>query len=161
MDSVKAARARMAANGPGGGAAGPGGGQQIVMSTDGAGRGAAEARVQIAFGPGGPPPGGAGPGGGMAPQVSYISPTELPDYKPPFFAGAARADGDGNIWIRTIPTRAISGGPVYDVVNRKGGLADRVQLPAGRQIVGFGPGGIVYLTMRDSSGVTLEKARAR
>jgi hypothetical protein len=162
LDSVKAQRARMAAANPG--AAGPGGaGQQFVM--DGAARGAGEQRVQITMtapGAGGGPP-GSGPnvlGGGM-PQLNYVAPSELPDYKPPFFAGAARADADGNVWIRTIPTRAIPGGPVYDVINSKGELVERVQVPAGRLIVGFGPGGVVYLTSREGTTLTLERAKAR
>ena len=162
IDSVKAQRARMAAANPGTTLAG-GPGQQIVMG-DGAGRGG-EQRVQITMaapGAGGGPPGqGPSVAGGAMPQPTFVAPTELPDYKPPFFAGAVRADADGNMWIRTIPTRAIPGGPVYDVVNGKGELVERVQVPTGRQIVGFGAGGIVYLTSREGTTVTLEKARAR
>ena len=96
-----------------------------------------------------------------APQVSFVSPSELPDYKPAFFAGAVRADMDGNLWIRTIPTQKIEGGPVYDVVNRKGELVERVQVPAGRTIVGFGPGGAVYLAGREGDRFILERARVR
>jgi hypothetical protein len=161
IDSVKAQRARMAAANPGT----PGGpGQQIAM--DGGGRSGGE-RVQVTMVAPGPGAGGPGPGpmvaggpGGM-PALAYVAPSELPDYKPPFFAGNVRADGDGNLWIRTIPTRAIPGGPVYDVINGKGELLERVQVPAGRQIVGFGPGGVVYLTSREGTTVTLERARAR
>ena len=161
IDSVKAARERMAANGSGSGLAE----QQVVRSSGQAGRGAdggAEQRVQVMIGGlagSGPPPGGAG--SMPMPQLNFVSPSELPDYKPPFLANSVRADADGNIWIRTIPTRAIPGGPVYDVINGKGELTDRVQLPAGRQVIGFGPGGVVYLTSRDSAGFVLERARAR
>ena len=38
---------------------------------------------------------------------------------------------------------------VYDVINRKGELTHRVQFPAGRQIVGFGPGGAIYMVSRE------------
>jgi len=48
---------------------------------------------------------------------------------------------------------------VYDVVNGKGELTHRVQLPAGRQIAGFGPGGTVYLLAREGREVFLEKTR--
>ena len=160
IDSVKAQRARMAAANPGT-AAGPG--QQIAIG-DGAGRSGGE-RVQITMVAPGPGAGGPGPmvagGPGGMPPLAYVAPSELPDYKPPFFAGSVRADADGNLWIRTIPTRAIPGGPVYDVINGKGELVERVQVPAGRQIVGFGAGGIVYLTSREGTTVTLEKARVR
>jgi hypothetical protein len=119
-------------------------------------------------GDGPPPRGGAASGAGAAagpraPEITFIPPAELPDYKPPFFVGAVRADADGNVWVRTIPTRAIPGGPVYDVINEKGELIDRVQVPADRTIVGFGPGGIVYLAARvsPSSPAVLERASVR
>ena len=63
--------------------------------------------------------------------------------------------------MRTIPTRQIAGGPVYDVINRKGELVDRVQLPAGRSIVGFAGDGIVYMVSRDGTTQTIERARAK
>ena len=157
LDSVKAARARMAASAPpaatgaagappGGAGGSPAGGQMTIVMSGGPDGGAAR--------------GGAGPVRG-APQVSFVSPSELPDYKPPFFANSVRADADGNVWIRTIPTKAIAGGPVYDVVNRKGELVDRVQVPEGRTIVGFGPDGSVFLAAREGSAVHLERAKAR
>jgi hypothetical protein len=143
IDSVKAARERMGANAP-------------LPVLGGGGGGAPQ--VQIFRGPGGPGGGGAAPG---APQFNFIPPSELPDYKPAFFAGALRADRDGNVWIRTTP--AVAGGPVYDVVNRKGDLIDRVQVPVGRTIAGFGPDGTVYLLERTSptGPATLEKASLR
>ena len=159
IDSVKAARERMgAAGGPqmvfggapiaGGAAPPPGGGERVAVTITQGG----------AAPPGGTPTRGNQP---MAPRVNFISPSELPDYKPPFFAGSARADAEGNLWIRTIPTKAVTGGPVYDVVNRQGGLVDRVQIPSGRTIIGFGAGGVVYLANRDGTVTYLEKARVR
>lgn len=98
-------------------------------------------------------------GGGMR-AMAMVEPSELPDYQPPFFAGSVRADADGRLWVRTMPTKAIPGGPVYDVINAKGELVDRVQVPKDRAIVGFGPGGIVYLAVRETGATTskLEKA---
>jgi hypothetical protein len=46
-------------------------------------------------------------------------------------------------------------------VNRKGELVERVQVPVGRTITGFGPGGVVYLTTRDGLTTKLEKATVR
>jgi hypothetical protein len=172
IDSVKAARARLGPNagnpmialgGPGGaagaaagaGAAAAGGGPQIVFRMEG-GPGGAGAPGG-AGGAGGSQRGGAGPNV----QLNFVPPSELPDYKPPFFAGSVRADLDGNLWIRTIPTKAITGGPVYDVINKKGELIDRVQVPLDRNIVAFGPGGAVYLAHRDGNNVLLEKATVR
>ena len=93
--------------------------------------------------------------------MNFVPPGELPDYKPPFFAGTVRPDAEGNIWIRTIPTKAIPGGPVYDVINQKGELVDRVQIPENRTIVGFGSDSTVYLAVRDNAIVYLERAKQR
>jgi hypothetical protein len=91
--------------------------------------------------------------------LTMIAPNELPDYKPAFTPGSSRADADGNLWIRT--SHNVDGRPVYDVVNRKGELVDRVQLPLNRQLAGFGPNGVVYLGVRDGRTAHLEKARIR
>ncbi len=37
--------------------------------------------------------------------MTFISPSELPDYRPAFAQGAAQADLDGNLWIRTSAVR--------------------------------------------------------
>ena len=161
IDSVKAARARLAtgalgaptpAGAPAGRATGgppPDGGGRVViqMGPDGGGT----RNNSASFNP--------------QSQIDFVSPSELPDYKPPFFANSVRADASGNIWVRTIPTRQIPGGAVYDVINHDGKLIDRVQVPVGRTIVGFGADGSVYLVTRDTSGamptMTLERAPLR
>ena len=158
VDSTKAAqekaRAALAANGgnavvAGGGArgGGPGGpGGMVVMSfqtTAGGDGGGVATKV-------------ASMGGGM--NQTVVSASELPDYRPAFTQGAARADEDGNVWVRTSATRAGAiGGAIYDVINGQGALADRVQLPAGRTIVGFGKGGVVYMIARDQTGTWIER----
>jgi hypothetical protein len=164
IDSVKAQRERMQAQGltaeggvvfRGGPAGGPPPG-----AAGGAGGMPERVQISIAEGPragGGPPPATFS----GAPQVNYVSPSELPDYKPPFFAGSVRADAEGNLWVRTIPTKQIPGGPVYDVIDRQGQLVDRVQVPANRAIAGFGAGGVVYLTGREGDRAVLERARVR
>jgi len=158
IDSVKAARARLAASTPvGPSPAGAPAGAPGAGSPDGGGA----SRVVVQFGPDGGGRGGPAGFNGQ-PQVSFVSPSELPDYKPPFLPNSVRADASGNIWVRTIPTRQIPGGPVYDVINREGKLIDRVQVPAGRTIIGFGSDGAVYLATRDTSSptptMTLERA---
>jgi hypothetical protein len=101
-------------------------------------------------------PGGAG---GPLPPLTMISPSELPDYKPAFAPGSTRADADGNLWVRT--SQNVAARPVYNVINRKGELVDRVQLPANRVLVGFGEAGVVYLAVRDGTTAHLEKARVK
>lgn len=151
LDSVKAARARLVA------AQSATAAQAAAPGADGGGQ-----RVMIQMGPGGPD-GGRGGGGaaGAAQQLNFVSPSDLPDYKPPFFANSVRADADGNLWVRTIPTRQIAGGPVYDVINREGKLVDRVQIPVGRTIAGFARDGSVYLVSRDGATMTFERAPGR
>jgi hypothetical protein len=92
-------------------------------------------------------------------EVSVISPTELPDFRPPFAQNAVRADMDGNLWIRTTPARPVPGGPVYDIVNREGLLVDRIQIPPGYGLVGFGRGGVVFLSVRGQGGPQLARVR--
>jgi hypothetical protein len=93
------------------------------------------------------------------PPPLFVEPKDLPDYKPPFLAGAIHVDTDGNLWIRT--TKITNGRAIYDIVNRQGHLVDRVQLPAFRIIAGFGPG-VVYMGVRDSTGVVhVERARIK
>jgi hypothetical protein len=148
IDSAKAAferaRSRTGAGEGGGAARGDGGGRGdnvVVMSFRGGEGGGVR----------------TGDAGGL-PPVSFISPSELPDYRPAFGLNAARADLDGNLWVRTSATRQGSAaGPIYDVVGGKGELIDRVQIPAGRQIVGFGKGGVVYMVAVDGTGAWLER----
>ena len=165
IDSVKAQRERM-------GAPVPGMGNTVVTSSssDGGGR-----QMVVMAGPGGasPPPRGreGQPGNAQGAareaaaasmsQLEFVSPSDLPDYKPAFLPGAVKSDPDGNLWIRTVPTKKIPGGPVYDVVNRKGELIDRVQVPEGRMIVGFGAGGSVYLASGTAGSFVLERAVRR
>lgn len=91
------------------------------------------------------------------PPLTFVEPNELPDYAPPFNTGAARADQDGNLWVRT--SIVVNGGPIYDVINAEGKLIERVAVPAGRVIAGFGKGGVVYMGVREGTGVRLEQAR--
>ena len=158
LDSLKAARERLLASQPQPAAPAPGGSTTTTTGPDGQTR----QQTTVMIGGGGPAAAmGGGPMGMNSRNVQWVPANELPDYKPPFFNGNVRADGDGNVWVLTIPTRGIAGGPVYDVINNKGELVDRVQVPANRTIVGFGAGGVVYLAARDGSKTTLEKASVK
>ncbi len=80
------------------------------------------------------------------PEVRFVPLKDIADYVPPIRSGALKPDLDGNLWI--LPTTSVQakGGLLYDVVNKRGEIFERVQLPAGRDIAGFGRGGIVYLS---------------
>ena len=148
MDSLPARMQR------GGGAIGA-----QMTATRGAPGGGPSISIRVAPGPGGPGGGGGPTSTTIVPTVKRAEPADVPDYRPPFGQGAVRADRSGNLWIRT--NKWADGRPVYDVVNRKGEVADRVQLPPHRTIAGFGPG-VVYMAVQDSSGVAhLERGRIR
>jgi hypothetical protein len=183
IDTARAQMGRARAGGPGaiadvalGGGGGPPGGGFGVPFGGGGGGGGFAARIHGGGEDGPPPPrrdaaGGAAPaggaggnrgqGGGGGRQVSFVPPTELPDYRPAFTNGSVRADADGKLWVRIIPTKPTAGGPEYDVIDRTGKLADRVTLPAGTVIAGFGAGGIVYLGVRDAAGTHVVRAREK
>ena len=105
--------------------------------------------------------------GGNAPSMPQLrtpgvmDPRDLPDYKPPFAESSARADGDGNLWVRINTPTPLPGGPIFDVISQKGELVDRLQVPQGYNLVGFGAGRIVYLSVRDASGMHLARVRLR
>jgi hypothetical protein len=86
---------------------------------------------------------------------------KLPDYEAPIGPGSVRADLEGNLWIVPRTTAAAKGGLLYDVVNRKGEIFERVQLPPGVALVGFGPGGVVYLNRVVGNSGFLERATVR
>jgi len=160
IDSLKVAREKFLAAQPQAAQQGP-----TASSTTTTTPGGAQRTEMVVMGPG---PGAAGGGGnpmqGMmnSRNANFVPANELPDYQPPFFSGGTvRADMDGNLWIRTIPTKAYTGGPIYDVVNAKGVLIDRVQIPKDRQIAGFGTDGVVYLTFVESGKTKLERAKLK
>ena len=163
LDSAKVAieKQRAAAVAGGGGAApGRGGGIDAAAAALGGGGGGGMV-VTMRGGDGGPPniQIGGGPGGpaGAPPPVNMVPISDLPDYKPVFGNGAVKPDMDGHLWVRTIPTKPTTGGAIYDVIDRSGKLVDRVQVPAGTTIAGFGAGGVVYLGSRDASGLHVQR----
>jgi hypothetical protein len=141
LSATRAALARAAAAQLGGG------------SPDGGGGARSGAR---GGGDGGGPPAGGGRG---AMLYDFVPLTEIADYYPAIRRGAAVADLDGNLWVLpTTSAQSKNGELVYDVVNPKAGLFERVRMPAGRSIAGFGKGGVVYLMSGDrSNGFYLER----
>ncbi|MEP6781572.1 MAG: hypothetical protein ABJC26_16860 [Gemmatimonadaceae bacterium] len=165
MDKAQAdAKATAAANG------GRGGAEMAMvagMAAMGGGMGGGGMSVEIHRDGGGGAIGGGGPPGGMggfqmgAPVIEFVSLKEIADYYPAIRQGAAKADLDGNLWILpTTSAQAKHGELVYDVVNNRGVLFQRVRLPEGRAIAGFGHNGIVYLMYKDgTAGWMLERTK--
>ncbi|GAB1343002.1 hypothetical protein [Gemmatimonas sp.] len=160
VDSVKTLLDKQAAANPGQGAAMA----TAFGSMMGGAAGGGAPRVQMMVRAEGGPAGGGGPVRApqvTAPKINVVSPSQLPDYQPPFFATSTRADADGNLWVLTIPTKPQPAGSVYDVINGKGEVTERVLIPEGRTILGFGPGGVVYLAKRDGTATTIERATVK
>lgn len=163
VDSVKTILGNQAA-------ANPNSGQAMAAAFGaamGGGAGAGRPQVVMRF------EGGGAAGGGapvrapqiQPPKIGVVPASDLPDYQPPFFATSTRADADGNLWVLTIPTKPQPAGSVYDVINANGEVTERVLVPEGRTILGFGPGGVVYLARREGTAPNLvtriERARVR
>lgn len=78
-------------------------------------------------------------------EVDFVPLNKIPDFEPPIQPGAMKADLDGNLWIVPRTSASAQGGVLYDVVNRKGDIVERVQFPKGYALAGFGPGGALYV----------------
>ena len=94
----------------------------------------------------------------MKVDVSIVPDSEFPQFWPPIEPGSVLADLDAHLWI--LPTTSVNAaaGFTYDVVNRNGDVFERVQLPKGHVLVGFGAHNVVYLTKIDGKVTYLERA---
>jgi hypothetical protein len=96
----------------------------------------------------------------VVPTIVFPTLSEMPDFVPPVRAGAMKADREGRVWIHPTITIDASGGLLYDVADRDGRLVKRVRLPAGRDVVGFGRNGVVYLGWHQQPGrIVIERVR--
>jgi hypothetical protein len=100
--------------------------------------------------------------GAGAPQmkmdVGIVPDSEFPSFWPPIEPGSVLADLDAHLWILPTTSTNSASGFTYDVVNRNGDVFERVQLPKGHVLVGFGPHNVVYLTKTDGKTTYLERA---
>ena len=163
LDSVKRqmedARAKAAADA----AAGIGRGGPVSVQAPPAGRGGAGGGGAVSgSAPAALPSGGPSFAFPRLP-VTMVEPGDLPDYFPPLRQAQAKVDIEGNIWLLPATSSlstATQAGLVYDVVNRKGEIFERVRLPEKRSLAGFGPDGIVFLSYVPVRGdARLERAR--
>ncbi|MEP6780853.1 MAG: hypothetical protein ABJC26_13240 [Gemmatimonadaceae bacterium] len=94
------------------------------------------------------------------PAITFVPLSEMSDYYPPIRFGAARADLDNRLWILpTTSSQSKNGELIYDVVNEKGQLTERIRVPVGRSIAGFGHNDVVYLASKNSDGWSLERTK--
>jgi hypothetical protein len=96
----------------------------------------------------------------LRPPFVTVQPEEIGDFYPPIRQGQVRADPAGNVWILPSTATMSDGGLIFDVVNRAGTIAERVKLPAGRNLAGFGTAGTIYMIYAPAPGkILLERAR--
>ena len=106
------------------------------------------------------------PNGRPSPLVTkrvYAEIKDVPDYYPPLMSGAStRVFGDprNRVWIAPSTSLQARGGVLMDVVNKKGEIEERVQLPANAMVIGFGTGDTVILRLLQPDR-TNKIARAR
>ena len=97
----------------------------------------------------------------IIPIISFTPLAEMPDYISPIRQGSVRADADNNLWILPSTSSQVGNGLLYDVVNRKGELSERVRLPAGSVLWGFGKDGVLFLGRNDAAAKTWTLQRTR
>jgi len=91
-------------------------------------------------------------------DVSVVPDSEFPQFWPPIQQGAVLADLSARLCILPTTSNNAGNGLTYDVVNRKGEVVERVQLPKDRVLVGFGPHNVIYMTHADGKETHLERA---
>lgn len=96
-----------------------------------------------------------------AARISELVPaSELPDYVPPVFrTGMMKVDDRGYIWLLPSTSAEVGRGLLYDVIDATGTIVERVRLPEGRALEGFGRSGAVYLSSHLPGGARLERVR--
>jgi hypothetical protein len=80
-------------------------------------------------------------------ETLAVAPNEVPDYPPPFVPRSTRVDLDDRIWLLERANLGSKAPLVYDVIDRSGQIVDRVRMPPNAAVLGFGPGGSVYLSI--------------
>lgn len=79
-------------------------------------------------------------------KMPFSEPTEWPEYLPPYNGNAVFAP-NGLLWIPRLT--AVGRPPLYDVINSKGALVERVELPPRTKLIGFGTN-TVYIARFDA-----------
>jgi hypothetical protein len=91
-------------------------------------------------------------------DVAVVPDSEFPQFWPPIQQGSVLADLNGRLWILPTTSTNAANGLTYDVVNRKGDIVERIQLPKDRALAGFGPHNVIYLTRNEAGKAYLERA---
>jgi len=88
-------------------------------------------------------------GGGSSMQLMpgmYSEPTEWPEYLPPYLGNPVFAS-NGLLWIPRATADGMLATPLYDIIDGKGKLVERVKLPARTRLVGFGSNSVYVVRL--------------
>jgi hypothetical protein len=91
-------------------------------------------------------------------DIGVVPDSEFPQFWPPVQPGSVLADNNAHLWILPTTSTNAQNGFTYDVVDRMGKIIERVQLPKGHVLVGFGTGDTLYLTRAEGGSTYLERA---
>lgn len=125
---------------------------------------APDCSVTISFGDAG---GGGARGGEVRARVAMTTTrsagpprTDWPESMPPFAAqrfGAPRVAPSGQVWVPR--SHGVNDAPTYDVFDAMGKLVDRITMPKGTRLLGFGAGTVYAYRMDEDDLVYLQRYR--
>ena len=73
-------------------------------------------------------------------------PKEWPEYLPPY-QGSPVFASNGLLWIPRATADGMLATPLYDIIDGKGKLVERVKLPARTRLVGFGSNSVYVVRL--------------
>jgi hypothetical protein len=90
-------------------------------------------------------------------QFEFLPPERFGDFEQPIQTGALMPDRDARLWILPRTSLSAKDGLLYDVINRKGEIEQRVQFPKDYALAGFGEHGVIYVIHLNGRKGTLER----
>jgi hypothetical protein len=94
-------------------------------------------------------------------QFEFLPPERFGDYDQPVATGSVKPDLDARLWILPRTSLGAGDGLLYDVINRKGEIVERVRFPKGYTLAGFGARGAVYVVRLDGQKGILERTTVK
>jgi hypothetical protein len=94
-------------------------------------------------------------------HFEFLPLDKLGDFEQPVQTGAVKADLEAHLWILPRTSLKAKDGLLYDVINRKGEIIERVQFPKDYVLAGFAEHGVVYVVHLNGGKGTLERTTVK
>jgi hypothetical protein len=94
-------------------------------------------------------------------QFEFLPLDKMSDFEQPIQTGAVKADLDARLWILPRTSLSAKDGLLYDVINRKGEIVERVQFPKDYVLAGFAEHGALYVVHLNGGKGTLERTSVK